>query len=149
MTVCDLTDAARLCALSPRMAAAVEWLMARRGDYPAAGTRTDICPGVYVNSEAPMLLPREHARLEAHRHYIDIHVPLKGRETIGWAPRRGLTFPHGEYDGERDVEFFGDSAQCMLHVLPGQVAVFFPEDAHAPNIGTGTHAKLCVKISVE
>jgi beta-galactosidase beta subunit len=61
----------------------------------------------------------------------------------------GLKYPHGEYDGERDICFYGDSATIMLHVRVGQMAVFFPEDAHAPNIGIGTHRKLCIKIPVE
>lgn len=148
MILCDFKDCGIYGAISPRIARALDWLVAHRGEYPAAGTSVEIEPGVTVKSEAPALLSPEKARLEAHRRYIDIHVPLKSTETIGWAPVRSLAYPHGEYDPDRDILFFGDSAHSMLRVHPGQLAVFFPEDAHAPNIGLGTHRKLCVKILV-
>ena len=47
------------------------------------------------------------------------------------------------------VEFFGDEPQCHITVRPGQFIIFFPEDAHAPNIGIGNHRKLCVKIAID
>ena len=101
---------------------------------------------VFINLDEPEGTTREEQVLEVHRRYIDIHVPLKDVETIGWAPLTALKYPHGEYDEEKDVCFYGDSATSLLHVRVGQIAIFFPEDAHAPNIGTGNHRKLCIKI---
>lgn len=146
MIVCNLEDAARYAALSERMAAAIRWLQANAGHYPAPGTETVPADGVTVKSEAPVMVVREKARLESHRRYIDIHVPLSGVETIGWAPVSSLVNVTEPYDESRDIAFYGDSAQSMLHLRPGQIAVFYPEDAHAPNIGIGAHRKLCVKI---
>lgn len=149
MILCKLSEAAPYRALAPRIAAAIDWLQNNAAAYPAPGTSLEIAPGITVKGEAPALVSREKASMEAHRRYIDIHVPLKTTETIGWAPTADMTYPRGEYDADRDVAFFGDSAHSMLHVRPGQIAVFFPEDAHAPNIGLGSHRKLCVKILVE
>lgn len=146
MIMCRLADAAAYRAIDPKIALALDWLTANAGRYPEPGQSVEIAPGVTVKSEAPALVSRENARLEAHRRHIDIHVPLKATESIGWAPAEGLAYPRGEYDGENDVAFFGDSAHSILHVRPGQIVIFFPEDAHAPNIGLGTHRKLCVKI---
>lgn len=149
MILCELSDSGIYRAISPRLALALDWLQANSGNYPEAGTVTEVAEGVSVKSEAPALVSREKAGMEAHRRYIDIHVPLKTTETIGWAPVAKMAYARGEYDEEKDVAFFGDSAHSLLHVRPGQIAVFFPEDAHAPNIGLGTHRKLCVKILVD
>ena len=150
MIVCDIKDAQRLRCLSPLMAEAIDWLQSYRAEDFEKGSVAAGASGIIrINSEEPHLRAPEAAELEAHRRYIDIHVPLKSSETIGWASLSGLKCPHGEYDGERDICFYGDSATIMLHVRVGQMAVFFPEDAHAPNIGIGTHRKLCIKIPVE
>lgn len=104
--------------------------------------------GISVKCETPSLQPRESATLEAHRKFIDIHVPLKGTEIIGWAPVSELKHVRTPYNEETDIAFWGDAAHSLLHVKPGQMAIFFPEDAHAPCIGLGNHRKLCIKIPV-
>ncbi|MDE5567440.1 MAG: YhcH/YjgK/YiaL family protein [Muribaculaceae bacterium] len=150
MIVCEISHAGRFKSLSPAIAQALDWLEKHYGDSFEKG-RIDISDdgSIYVNCQEPHLRDREVSELETHRRYIDIHVPLKNSETIGWAPLAGLKHPHGEYDADNDICFFGDSATSMLHVRKGQIAIFFPEDAHAPNIGVGTHRKLCIKIPVD
>lgn len=146
MILCNITDASKYRAISPLLAQAIDWLTANptadlaNGSYPVGDG------GVVVKAETPALMPRERVRLEAHRQFIDIHVPLKGIETIGWAPVASLTYVNTPYDPESDIAFYSDSAHSLLHVHPGQIAIFFPDDAHAPNIGIGTHRKLCIKI---
>ena len=56
--------------------------------------------------------------------------------------------PQGEYDAEKDIEFFEDVPDSYVTVLPGEFAVFFPEDAHAPLIGTGEVHKVVIKVPV-
>ncbi len=147
MIICNIADAGRYAAISPLVAEAIEWLKAYD---PATFTpgRTDLSSGIFVKAEEPALKPRELARLEAHKNYIDIQVPLKNTESMGWAPVESLKHVITPYDADKDVAFYGDDSACMLHVRPGQMAIFFPEDAHAPNIGIGRHRKLCVKIPV-
>ncbi len=128
---------------------AIKWLEEHYADEFVKGVKDiDSLAGIYVKSEEVAMVPREKASLEAHRRYIDIHVPLQGAETIGWADCGKLKYSRG-YDDDKDIEFFGDAAMTALHVAPGQIAVFFPDDAHAPNIGLGNHRKLCIKIPVE
>ncbi len=103
---------------------------------------------IKVNSEIVAMLPQGKQMLEAHRQYIDIHVPISSEETIGWASLKHLRNITKEYNTENDIEFYGDEPQSYLTVYPGQCAIFFPEDAHAPNIGIGRHKKLCIKIAV-
>ena len=41
-----------------------------------------------VKCSEPALLPTEKATLEAHERFIDIQIPLKGTEGMGWSPIR-------------------------------------------------------------
>ena len=152
MIICQIQDSARYCAISPALRTAIEWLMNHRTDQFVPGICTigqsSAGTDITVKCEEPALLPREKARLEAHRRYIDIHVPLKGTESMGWAPTATLKHESAPYSEEHDIAFFGDSAQSLLHIKVGQMAIVFPEDAHAPNIGLGNHRKLCIKIPV-
>lgn len=147
MIVTLTEDSRRYDAVHAGLARALAWL--RDADVCSlAKGRQDIGEGITVSCEEPTLLPREKVSLEAHRRYIDIHVPVKGTETIGWAPVASMRHPRAGYDAERDVIFYGDAATSLLHLHVGQIAIFFPDDAHAPNIGLGNHRKLCIKIPV-
>lgn len=154
MIVSTIEDAGRYSAISAGLKLAIEWLQARGANAVFEKGITalgEAVPGqgeITVKCEEPALVPPEKARLEAHRRFIDIHVPLKGTEIIGWAPVEVLKHCLEPYSDERDVSFFGDSAHSLLNVRRGQIAIFFPEDAHAPNIGLGNHRKLCIKIPV-
>lgn len=147
MILASIKEAGHYHALSPRIAKALDWLL-NYNDAEFEDGITEIGDGIVVKAEAPGLIPRERARLEVHERYIDIHVPIKGVETIGWARRGDLMLSVQPYQLESDIGFYGDQAQCLLHVRPGQFAIFFPEDAHAPCIGLGNHRKLCIKIPV-
>ncbi len=147
MILSTIADAAEYRGLSPRIATALTWLAEHYSDSFVKGS-VDIGDGIIVKSEEPALMPREKASLETHSRFIDIHVPLKGTETIGWAPAAGLKHVKVPYNSETDIAFWGDAANSLLHVKVGQMAIFFPSDAHAPNIGLGNHRKLCIKIPV-
>ena len=148
MILCTIASSEVYKSISPLLGAAIGWLQNHYADEFVRGSAEIPGTGIVVKSEEPAMLPREKVELEAHRRYIDIHVPLKSEETIGWAPVSALKHPRGEYDPEKDVLFYGDAANRLLHVKVGQMAVFFPDDAHAPNIGLGNHRKLCIKIPV-
>lgn len=147
MILCPIGQSALYDAVHPGLAKAMKWLR-EQTDANFAKGNIEIGDGIVVKCEEPSLMPRESVKLEAHCKFIDIHVPLKGTEIIGWGPTDSLQYIHTPYDEERDVAFYGDAAHSLLHVKRGQMAVFFPEDAHAPNIGLGTHRKLCIKIPV-
>lgn len=67
---------------------------------------------------------------------------------MGWSPIKSLKHVRDAYNEAKDVTFYGDAAQCVFPVKHGQLAIFFPEDAHAPNIGLGNHRKLVIKVPV-
>lgn len=88
------------------------------------------------------------AKFEAHNHYIDIQVCAAGPEQIGWKPRHTCTQPKGDYNTEKDVIFYSDQPDTYFSLQAGQFAIFFPEDVHAPMIGTGPIKKLVLKVKL-
>jgi YhcH/YjgK/YiaL family protein len=86
---------------------------------------------------------------EAHRRYIDIQYMVSGVERICYAPLQ-RTEP-GEYNEAKD--FLALAAQGDYLTLPsGYFMVFFPEDAHRPNMAVAEPMqvkKVVYKIAVD
>ncbi|MBQ8772905.1 MAG: YhcH/YjgK/YiaL family protein [Muribaculaceae bacterium] len=148
MIIGNINDRCHL-TLNEDLHTALEWIAQHHGDQFTKGTIEIIPTRIKVNYEEVGMVAREKQLLEAHRRYADIHVPISGEETIGWSPICDLKNRIHAYDSERDIEFYGDAPQCYIPILPGQYVILFPEDAHAPCIGTGIHRKLCVKIALD
>jgi beta-galactosidase beta subunit len=107
---------------------------------------------------------RGAAKLESHRRYIDIQMPLplvaeedasglpspsmSADEVIGWRAVADCRDVETPYDEARDIAFYRDAPQTWLTLSPGMFAVFFPEDAHAPLAGQGSVLKAIVKVAV-
>ena len=87
--------------------------------------------------------------LEAHRKYIDIHIPLSQSETIGWKSIATENKNLNNYYSDKDYELFNDTPTTYLTVLPGEFAIFLSEDAHAPLIGSGELKKIIFKIFID
>jgi biofilm protein TabA len=88
------------------------------------------------------------AKFECHTNNIDIQVCIKGEETIGWKPRQKCSTPNGEYNPEKDVQYFSDAPDTFFQLTNGQFVIFFPEDVHAPMIGEGEIRKLVMKVKI-
>lgn len=93
---------------------------------------------------SPCAVTRPNSLLEVHRRYIDVHIVLDGDDTIGWAPLDSLREQAEVYDSELDRANFVDPLTSIHLVTPGHLAVFFPEDAHAPLLGDGRLVHKCV-----
>lgn len=91
---------------------------------------------------------KDQARLEAHRKYIDIQLVLDGDESMGWKPLADCLNPVSEHSEERDIRFFHDAPASWIAVPPDHFCIFFPEDAHAPLLGTGSIRKVIFKLAV-
>lgn len=107
---------------------------------------------IWANIHGYETVPWEACRFESHRRFVDLQYCLAGGEIIGWR-RAGTLSPDGDYDRERDLQFYlpGDT-QTALHMVPGSWAVFHPSDAHAPRLMDGIHPrveKLVVKVALE
>lgn len=87
-------------------------------------------------------------KFECHNKNIDIQLCLSGNETIGWKPRHYCKNPNGDYNEEKDVQFYNDNPDMFFQLQDGQFAIFFPEDVHAPMIGDVMIKKLVMKVKL-
>jgi YhcH/YjgK/YiaL family protein len=87
------------------------------------------------------------ALLESHRRFIDIHVTLRGEDMIGWRPVAACRLISQPYDTAKDATLYRDRPLTWSKVMPGLMAIFFPDDAHAPLAGTGELRKAIFKIA--
>lgn len=117
--------------ISAAFAKAVEFL--KRGEFGTlAAGRHDIdgdnCFAI-VNDEAELVAPSER-KVEVHREYFDIQIPLSDSETYGVA-ELDPSAP-GSFDAEKDIGFY-DQKTVPVTLKPGEFAIFYPETcAHAP-----------------
>lgn len=88
----------------------------------------DLC----VNIQVAKGKTKEEAKLETHRRMIDIQIPLSGEETFGFTPLCDL--PELEYNEEKDIIKYDGPADTYVTCKPGEMAIFFPQDGHAPCI---------------
>ena len=102
---------------------------------------------IFVMVQELELRPREQARLELHRKYIDIQLVLRGKEEVfGWSEKKDCLTAETEFDEAKDIQLFTDKPQCFYTVREGQFSILFPEDGHAPMLGEGIVKKCIFKI---
>ena len=87
-------------------------------------------------------------KFECHNSNIDIQLCINGIETIGWKPREKCGNKNGEFNTEKDVQFYNETPDMYFQLTNDQFAVFFPEDVHAPMIGEGEIKKLVIKVKI-
>lgn len=113
------------------------------GKYELDGSR------LFINVASLTGKDKKDAAIETHKKYIDIQLPLLGVEKIGWKPGCELQEESIPYDEAKDIAFYVDRPTAYTKIYPGQFAVYFPEDGHAPGIGEGNIRKVIVKVQVE
>jgi biofilm protein TabA len=89
-----------------------------------------------------------HPLLEAHRRYIDLQLTVRGSFDVLWRPLSTCTVVEQAYDEENDVLLMGDDAPTRLHLAAGTAAIFFPDDAHAPQPPADIVRKIVFKVHV-
>lgn len=92
-------------------------------------------------------------KFEYHRKYMDVQYIVSGEEIIGWAPAGRMVVTE-EYDTERDICFgiVPKGEVTPVYLQAGQLAVLYPEDAHAPKLAAGSPSaviKIVVKVGVK
>jgi YhcH/YjgK/YiaL family protein len=93
----------------------------------------------------------EKANWESHKKYIDLQYVIRGKERIGVAPAAGALVTK-QYDEAKDVMNYSISEGLYYVAEPEMFFLFFPSDAHRPNIkveGFDTVKKIVLKIRVQ
>lgn len=135
-------------ALSPNFAKAIEFIL--KSDLSALPLgRNEICGDlVYANVMEAQPKSKEEARLEIHRKYIDIQIPISGNEIMGYTPLAELPAP--DYVESDDAALYpaGIAARDYFNVKNDQFVIFFPQDGHAPAITPVALKKVVVKVAL-
>ncbi len=86
--------------------------------------------------------------LEAHKKYIDIHWVIKGSEQFGWKDISQVTDQRGEFNEKDDYVLHDDTSYNSIQLKENDMAIVFPDDAHAPSLETIDLFKVVFKLKV-
>ena len=133
MIIDTLDNLGKYVALNPLFADVVEFLKSHDLQTMEAGSYPIKEKDVTLKLSLTKQRTKETAFLETHIDMIDIQIPVTCAETFGYSPLCDL--PAFEYNAEKDITKYGDTKpQTYVTVNPGQFAIFFPQDGHAPCI---------------
>lgn len=147
MILNHLNDSDRVAALHPLLPRLFDYVKTHDLSAVPAG-RIEICGAdLFINVADAQLVAPEAQKLEVHRAYLDVHIPLSGVEVVGWRPLSTIeAAPDAPFDEENDFALYSVYPKTFVEVRPGEFLIVYPEDAHAPIIGKGTLRKLVAKV---
>ena len=86
----------------------------------------------FVNIENYATVKREERFWEAHKAYLDIHILVKGEETIDINFIENMKL--GEYKEADDFLPMEGDMQASVTLKPGDFLICYPEDAHRTGV---------------
>ena len=112
--------------------------------------------GIFIVLQRVTTMLPEETFFEAHRANLDVHVPLEGPESIGYAPLDDRLVPGGpipvfQGDDVTYAPFASDAEMSVVRLVEGMYALFGPEDVHMPKLqtdGPSPLRKIVVKVPV-
>lgn len=105
---------------------------------PGQTERIELAGGAFALEQAYRTKPRAEGKYESHQRYIDLQAIVAGEEFMELTHVRRLVLKE-DFSTERDVLFYEDfTGGSRLRVGPGEIAVFFPLDAHLPSVAVDT-----------
>jgi len=145
MIIDRLENLGKYVAMNPLFADVVEFLKGHDLNAMETGKYPIKDKDLFLNLTVAKGRAREDATLETHIEMIDIQIPLSCEETFGYTPQADLDLPGFEYNAEKDITKYGDTmAQTYVTLRPGQMAIFFPQDGHAPCIANEPEIKKAI-----
>jgi len=132
MIVAKRKDAADYCGIHPLLDRALECLTDEF--LETVGTEATHIDGqnLYASLNLFETQPDEKLFFEAHREYLDIHVPLAGEERMDIADTASLSLDEAASKPEKDFYAYSDKDPEHQSVIlkRGDFLVAFPADAH-------------------
>lgn len=133
MVVDTIDNLKNYVAMNPLFADVIDFLRHNSLEKLQEGKHSIKGDDLFVNIQRKEGKTQDDAVLEYHRKMIDIQIPLNATETFGYTPVSDL--PAADFNEEKDIaKLPGIKAQTYVSVKPGQMAIFFPQDGHAPCI---------------
>jgi len=148
MIIDNLSNSKQYLSLHPRFEEIFSYIDSLNwNNLPIGVTELDGQQIKVIVSESDMK-SQDEAKLEVHQKFIDIQIPVTKSETFGWRSLNTLKKSSGGYAAEKDIEFFDDKPITYIPVQPGEFAIFFPGDGHAPLVGNGKIKKIIFKVAI-
>ena len=144
--ICDyVKNLGRYKGISANLDKAIEWLLAGGAETLEGKVEID-GSNVYASKSNPALADINERGWENHFAYMDIHVAVKGSETLGFLNNPD-TIEWTEIREQGDCELSKDPAAPETVTLKeGMCAIVWPGEPHKPNTGSGEYTKVVVKI---
>ena len=143
MIIDTIDNLCKYAAINPLFEDVVEFLKSHDLKTMEVGKYPIKDKDLFLNLTVAKGKTKEAAVLETHIEMIDIQIPISCAETFGYTPLCNL--PDFEYNAEKDITKYGDTmAQTYVTVNPGQMAIFFPQDGHAPCISDEAEIKKAI-----
>ena len=133
MIIDKVENLEKYASINPLFPKVVEFLKANDLNQMEPGKYEIEGKDLFVNIQVAKGKTPAEAVIETHNKMIDIQIPLSDAETFGYTQREQL--PDAEYNEEKDITKIPDlAADSYLTCMPGMMAIFFPQDGHAPCI---------------
>lgn len=142
MVIDTIENLGKYVSLNPLFKDVVEFLKANDLNKLEDGKHFIKDKDLFVNIQNAKGKTKEVALLETHKKMIDIQVPLSTAETFGYTPLCDL--PEAEYNAEKDITKYEGLAETYVTCKPGEFAIFFPQDGHAPCISDEKEIKKAI-----
>lgn len=148
MIIARLSDAKRYETLHPLMKPLFDYVAQNDLSKVNAGRITLQGDNLFINVNDSALVDKQQQKLEVHRQYMDVHIPLSCAEEIGWRHISTLGDSDAPFDEANDFALYTAQSDKWFKLCPGEFCIVFPEDAHAPVVGKGQIRKLVAKIKL-
>ena len=148
MIIAKTTEGHRYDCVHPRLKALFDYIEQHDLREVPAGRITIDGDNLFINVSDATLKTKDAQKLEVHRKYIDVHFPLSGNEIIGIRHLDTLDESDAPFDEENDFALYTAAADNYIVLHPGEFCLVYPEEAHAPIIGTGKLRKLIAKVLI-
>ena len=148
MVLDNINDFSNYQSLNPHFKTLINYLKGHNLLYEDLGKIAVDGEKVYINNIKVEGISADAQVLEMHRKYIDVHILLEGRETIGIKALSKIATFSKAYDEMSECALSQERADCYIEMTPGDILICFPEDAHAPAIGNAVIRKAIAKVIV-
>jgi YhcH/YjgK/YiaL family protein len=133
MIIDTIENLEQYASMNPLFPKVVEYLKANDLSKMADGKYEIVGKDLFVNITTSKSKTPDEAVLETHNKMIDIQIPITAAETYGYTQREDL--PDVAYNEEKDItKYPGLAADSYVTCQLGMMAIFFPQDGHAPCI---------------
>lgn len=142
MVIDTIDNLEKYVSLNPLFKDVVEFVKSNSLDSLGIGKHLIKGADLFVNVQMAKGKTKDAAVLETHKKMIDIQIPLSAPETYGYTPLCDL--PEAEYNEEKDITKYVGAAETYVTCKPGEFAIFFPQDGHAPCISEESELKKAI-----